>query len=124
MADLVRLLEEKLYSFVAQPRTWKPGPPSEDMRQSALAKVRQAIHSMAEDMVRDRLFVERTSEWIAAFECKGTASTYRRAGAVRDIYALAAPVPQEAAVREASEFLDLVRERVREAVARAGGEMI
>jgi hypothetical protein len=124
VADLVRLLEEKLYRFVAEPRTWKPSPPPEDERQSVLARVRQEIHSMAQELVKDRLFVERTAEWIDAFECRGAGSTYRRAGAVRNIYELAAPVPQEAAAREASEFLDLIRERVRDAVVKAGGEII
>ncbi len=123
VADLVRLLGEKLFTFVARPRTWKPAPPPEGDQQIALARVRQEITLMLETLVRDRLFLERTAEWLLAFEFRGVHSTFRRAGAVREIYEIAAPIPYEAASPEANAFLDLIRQRVKEASAKAGAEI-
>lgn len=124
VADLIRLLSERLVRFLSQPRDWKPAPPkSDEQRQQAVDRVMREVFSRLHGLAHERLAVDRLHEWGGAHERSGPGSGRQRARDVRTIYELAAPIPEETPASSSIELLDAVRSLFLEAVNAGGAEV-
>jgi GTPase SAR1 family protein len=124
VADLIKLLSERLVLFITKPRGWEPLNPPKEACDAAIANVEQKVYSRLHKLAKERLFNEQLAQWGIAYGHRGAGSTFTRARDIRGIYEIAAPVPGEAPVPEASNFLDVIRELFREAARDAGAEII
>lgn len=125
VADLIRLLSERLVRFLSHPRSWKPlVPHTDEMRQEAIDRVMRAVFTRLHDLAHARLAVDRLHDWGKAFDHSGRGSGRARARDVRAIYQRAAPVPDETPADESIELLDALRAMFVEAVNSAGGEVL
>lgn len=124
VADLIALLSERLARFMDSPREWKPINPPDDARDAAVESVAQEVYSRLHALVKDRLFHDQVHAWGIAYAYRGPGSTKLRARDMRNIYETAAPIPGETPSSDANQFLDIVRDLFRDAVKKAGGEVI
>lgn len=66
------------------------------------------------ELAQERLFAQRSREWVDAYHRSGKGSTFDWARIIaKDIYAVAAPVPQATPAPRQNEFLHQVTEIVR-----------
>lgn len=122
--DLIRMLSERINSFIATPRAWEPEPPkTEEMWQASVARVAREFYSRLHDFARSRLQLDHLKEWSDAYVEAGGGSARRRARIIRDVYEVAVAVPNEVPTAEAIDFLDAIREVFRQA-AEAGGAKV
>lgn len=124
VADLIRLLSERLAAFLSQPRAWEPANATPEEREAAIDRLAREVYSRFHSLVRDRLFQDRLNDWGVAYAYRGAGSTYTRAREIRNIYEVSAPVPGETPAPEANNFLDIVRNLFREACKAAGARVI
>lgn len=76
------------------------------------------------DLAQERLFSQRSQEWIDAYHRSGRGSTLDRARIIaEEIYAAAAPVPQATPAAHQNEFLHRVIEIVRTTAAEMDVEL-
>lgn len=123
-ADLIRLLSEQVWAFVATPRDWKPAKPSEEECQTAINHVAREVFGRLHTLISDRLWFAHLRDWQAAYDLRGQGSGNRRKHSLKSIYNIAAPVPGAVPVPETTDFLDAVRGLFKEAVAAAGAEVL
>ncbi len=124
VADMIKLLSERIADFITKPRSWKTHTPSEESQQIAVNKVAQEVYSRLHSLISDRLFHDHLHEWGNAYAHRGIGSTRVRARDIRFIYEIATPVPAEAPTTESIDFLDIIREIFRDAAISAGAEVI
>lgn len=124
VADMIKLLTERLAAFITTPREWDPANASAEARDAAVEKVAQEVYSRLHVLIGERLFHDHLSEWVEAYAHRGTGSTKVRAREIRGIYETAAPVPGETPAPDASSFLDDIRGLFREAASAAKAKVI
>jgi hypothetical protein len=124
VAHLRDLLMERFGPFVAEPRGWKPGNPSTEMKDAAVARVLVELRKRVEDYISRRLREEHVNDWTVAYSRRGTGSARHRANDIRSINEDVAPVPDEVPAPLASRLLNDFREIFREAATAAGAEII
>lgn len=124
VADLIKFFQERLASFIAYPRDWKPQKPSEEQFQDAIERVSQEVYSRLHTLTQDRLFREHLNEWSIAYDRSGTGSARIRSRDIQGIYEVVAPMPNEMPSPESIEFLDKIRELFKESAIAAGAEVI
>lgn len=124
VADIIRVIQNHLSRFLANPLDWEPHPPSEEgeARTQAIDAIRSEVFSRLHDLARRRILDERFGGWLAAYEHRGTGSTRDRARDIVGLYEDAAPVPNETPAAS-NEFMFEVRELVAEAVEAGGGKL-
>jgi len=125
VADLIRILQNHLSGFLAEPLGWHPVPPpeEEDGHQAAVDEIRKEVFRRLHELSRRRVLDERFSGWVEAYEHRGEGSTRRRAKDIVSLYEGAAPVPNEMPGPDANEFLFEIRELVADAIRSAGGHL-
>lgn len=125
VADLIRILQNHLSQFLAQPLRWYPFPPAEDdeTHAAAIDLIRTEVHKRLHHLSRRRILDECISGWAEAYEHRGVGSTRRRARSIIDLYSTAAPVPNEMPGPDANEFLNEMRALAAEAIEAGGGHM-
>lgn len=124
VANMIKLLSDRMADFIATPREWKPRNLPEETRQAAVNKVAQGVYTRLHELIKDRLFHDRLHEWITAYSHRGTGSTRSRAYDILGIYEVATPVPGELPTKESMNFLDVIRNLFRDAANSAGAEVI
>ena len=124
MADLIKMLSERLAAFMSKPREWRPSTAAREAQEAAIDAVARETYSRLHTMLKDRLFHDRLAAWGRAFDHRGPGSTFVRARDIRGIYENAAAIPGETPDPEASEFLDVVRDMFRQAAEAAGAEVM
>jgi len=124
VADLIKLMAERLARFVSTPREWKPVNAPEDARQAAIDRVARELYTRLHDLAGQRLFQDHVTEWMRAYAHRGAGSSRLRAIDVRGVYELAAPVPGETPAKESVDFLDALRKMFRDAAETAGAETV
>lgn len=123
--DLIRMLSERINSFIAAPRSWEPTPPkTEEAWQAAVAPVAREFFSRLHDLTKSRLQLDHLKEWGDAYAEAGGGSARRRARVIRGVYEAAAAVPAEIPTVEATEFLDAIRATFRSAAEAAGAKVV
>lgn len=124
LADLIRTISEQARNFIGTPRSWNPYTPSEEERQAAIDAVAREFFSRVQAFADQHLWMDHLKDWQAAFDRRGPGSGNSRKTDVRMIHGAAAPVLGVAAVPEASEFLDTIRQLFRDAATAAGADVI
>lgn len=124
VADMIRLLSERIAKFIAKPREWRTPNLSEKVQQAAVNKVAQEVYSRLHTSISARLLYDHLNKWITAYEHHGPGSTQPRARDIRFIYEVATPIPEEVPTKESNDFLDDIRKLFKDAVAAAGAEVI
>jgi hypothetical protein len=124
VADLIKMLSDRLAAFISRPRDWRPAVATVDAKDAAAAKVARETYSQLHVLLKERLFRELLAAWGGAYGHRGTGSTVTRARDIRGIYETAAPVPGGTPDPEASRFLDVIRNMFREAALSAGAEVL
>jgi hypothetical protein len=123
VADLIKLLSERLATFISTPRSWQPLDASDADKELAVNLVAQGVYRDLHQLIANRVSRDRLEKWGEAFALRGPGSTFERAQGIRTIYEHAAPIPQEKPERIATEFLDQIRDLFAEAAGRAGAVM-
>jgi hypothetical protein len=126
VADLIRLLQGQISSFLSEPLSWNPSAPPEDKdveKTQAIDAIRQEVFRLLHDLSTKRVLEERISGWSEAYERRGAGSTRVRARDIIGLYESAAPVPNEMPGPDANEFLFELRELVAEAISGNKGEV-
>lgn len=124
VADLAQLLKNSLTSFISKPVKWDDRLPTDEERSAAVARVQQEVSSGLEELTMELLYGNPRKEWVSAFEERGYGSTRVRAGKIRDIYQIKAPILGEAPSEDGITFLEMVQKMFREAAKRAGAKVI
>lgn len=124
VADLIKLLSERIGNFVSNPHGWNSENSSEESRQAAINKVAQEIYTRLHTLIKDRLFHEHLREWMNAYSRSGWGSTRTRANDIRGIYEIATPIPNEGIDKENINFLDAILTLFIDSVSSAGGKII
>jgi energy-coupling factor transporter ATP-binding protein EcfA2 len=124
VADMIRLLSERLAHFISNPRRWNPADVSEEDRETATERVAQEVYSSLHKLLSERFSQEHLNEWVAAYAHRGAGSTRFRARDIRGIYESTSPALAEAPNPVASSFLDAIRDLFREAASKANAEII
>lgn len=125
VADLIRILQNHLSQFLAQPLGWDPAMPPDDdeTHAAAIDLIRKEAFTRLHDLSRRRILDECISGWAEAYEYRGEGSTKRRARSIIELYSTAAPVPNEMPGPDANEFLNEMRSLAFEAIQSGGGRM-
>lgn len=127
VADLIQTLQKHISSYLAVPLDWEPYEPrqeQEEKRQRALDTIRQKVFGMLHDLSTERLIRKHISEWVVAYDYRGTGSTRLRAKDIRAVYESGAPVPAEMPGKDANAFMLDVRVLVKDAVTESGGKVV
>ena len=127
IADLIRLLQTQISSFLSEPLKWTPSAPPENReaeRMQAIDTIRQEVFRRLHDLSTRRLLEERLSGWVEAYDHRGTGSTKVRARDIVNLYESAAPIPNEMPGPDVNEFLFELRELVAESVLANQGELL
>ncbi len=124
VADLVKRLEESILKFLEKPFEWSRPPKDEDEAEAVLSEIRQEVSAALHKLAKKRISAEHVSEWVEAYNRRGTRSTFERAREVMNIYDAAAPIPGTVVDRIAAGFLRDVRQIVRGAIEGNGGIIV
>lgn len=124
VADLIKMVSERLASFLAAPREWEPANCAETAKEAAVDRVSREVYARLHELVESRLFRDHVSDWLSAYEFRETGSTRLRAQRIRGIYEDAAPILAEVPGKASTELLDLFRELFREAAVVAGAKTV
>lgn len=125
VADLIRILQNHLSQFLAQPLGWDPAmpPDDEETHAAAIDLIRKEAFTRLHDLSRRRVLDECISGWGQAYDYRGEGSTKRRARSIIELYSIAAPIPNEMPGPDANEFLNEMRALAVEAIEAGGGKM-
>lgn len=124
VADLIKMVSERLAMFLAAPRGWEPANGSEAAKEAAVDRVSREVYARLHALIENRLFRDHVSEWLSAYEHRGTGSTRHRSQEIRGIYEDAAPILAEVPGKASTELLDLFRNLFREVVEVAGAKIV
>ncbi len=115
VANLQGWLQDQVWLMIQSPVGWTAGDPSVDEKQALYDEFANQLSERMLELAHERLFAQRSRDWIDAYVPSGTGSTKVRSRIIADqIYALAAPVPQSTPSPHQNEFLHQVIELVRE----------
>jgi hypothetical protein len=123
IADLIRLLQEEILTYIASPDGWEPVKPSEDMCIAATDQIAQEFFSRLHKMVPDRLWSAYLKEWQQAYDLRGPGTGNGRKQDVRSILDKAAPVPKAVNTEQMIKFLEIIHSLFKEAVEAVGGRV-
>lgn len=127
VADLVKLLQEEISRYLANPLRWLPTAPTQEHleeSQRALDAIRQNVFTMLHDFSTARLVQGHIADWVKAYDHRGFGSTRLRAKDIRALYEVSAPVPSEMPGPDANVFMLDVRSLVRDAIRASGGSVV
>jgi len=114
VADLQAWLQDQAWLMIQSPVAWTRGDPSVDEKQALYDELANRLSERMLELAQERLFAQRSREWVDAYHRSGKGSTLDRARIIaEDIYAAAAPVPQATPAPHQNEFLHQVIDIVR-----------
>jgi energy-coupling factor transporter ATP-binding protein EcfA2 len=118
VADLQAWLQDQAWLMIQSPVEWTKGDPSIDEKQALYDEFANRLSERMLDLAHERLFSQRSNEWVDAYLRRGKESTFERARIIAEsIYDSAAPVPQATPAPHQNEFLHEVIEIVRRTAA-------
>jgi hypothetical protein len=121
VADLVKLLQERVARVVENPVGWQGAEPSDEEKQQVFDLFKQQITTQIDMLASQRVRTERLADWANAYRLRGTGATFRRADLLADdVYGRAAPVPEDVPSLDRNHFLHEVVAAVDVAAAAAG----
>ncbi len=124
VADLIRLLQDKISVYLNNPLEWDPQAPVDNQTKvTAVDNIRKEVFNRLHDLSSRRILEEQITEWTRAYEHRGTGSTRTRARDMVAIYENAAPIPNEMPDNDANNFLFDLRELISEAIREGGGDI-
>ena len=123
VADLVRELQESVSLWLNEPAAWNVIPANDHERSAAINRIRQDVLIGIRELAERRLIESHPDDWQAAYEFRGTGSSFKRADQMARIYEAAAPSISYVMDQSTQAFLDKVVEIVRTAVEEAGGSV-
>jgi len=123
VADLISRLEEAILKFLEKPTSWSRQPKDETEAEAVLGPIRQQVATGMHTLAKTRIAVQHLAEWVDAFNRRGKRSGFERSRQVMNIYDAAAPIPGTLIDRITAEFLQEVRQLVREAIEGNGGRI-
>jgi len=123
IADLLSCLQQEASNWLEQPADWSPMPISDEEREAALDKIRQAVFSRMFELTTRRLRDDQVANWRVAYDYSGKGSAARRANVIDEIHDSAAPHMSAAMTQDAREFLASLYVILREAIEEAGGRI-
>lgn len=116
VADLATELKEQIYLFIQNPLRWEGPEPSDEERQGKYDGIADSLNRRIRELSTRRLWQERMSEWVLAYSKSGRGSTFVRADIIdKEIYEVAAPVPDVTPSPHRNQFLREVVAAVDEA---------
>lgn len=122
-SDFASILGERLSRFVSQPVRFRPDNCSDEAKERATARIRQALAQPLEAWVRRRLIDNQLNRWLKAYEYRGTGSTRLRAYEMDTLNLIAVPPMTDQGDAAASQFVDELRQLVRDAIHKGGGDV-
>lgn len=123
VADLLARLTESVSRFLDEPIEWTREPADDQVRQSAIGRIRRAVSAALHELAMRRLIDEHLAEWRSAYNYWGSGSTFQRARVIRGIYDEAAPLPDAVMPPPSKQFLAEVRRIVTDAIEGSGGRV-
>ena len=125
VADLRTELSEQIYVFIQSPVNWEGPAPSDDERQDAYDNFADSLNRRIRELSTRRIWQERMDEWVRAYSKSGRGSTFVRAEIIdREIYEVAAPVPDITPSLDRNRFLREVVAAVDEAAIEVGAQLL
>ena len=123
VADLISRLEEAILKFLEKPTSWSRQPKDETEAEAVLGPIRQQVAMGMHTLAKTRIAIQHLAEWVEAFNRRGKGSGFERSRQVMNIYDAAAPIPGTLIDKITAEFLQEVRQLVREAIEANGGRI-
>lgn len=115
VADLFKMLQEPIRSFIESPSGWTEGTPADNIQDAIFDRFSNDISGRIMALVKRRIWEDEIQEWALAFEKRGRGSTFERANVIADsIFESAAPIPTIAPSRDGDALLQEVSDIVRE----------
>ena len=124
VAELIGRLQEAISRFLDAPARWEPPAKSGDESTTAVNRIRTEVNNTLHSFAMDRIVERHLTEWTQAHRYAGRGSTRKRALELRGIYGAAAPIPGVELSEAASAFLGEVRQLVRRAIRKGGGDLV
>lgn len=124
VADLIKMVSERLAAFLAAPRDWEPANCNEAAKEAAVDRLSREVYTRLHELLENRLFRDHVADWLTAYEFKGTGSTRLRSQEIRGIYEEVAPIPAEVPGKASTELLDVFRDLFRHAAEGAGAKIM
>lgn len=126
VADLATELRERLYvNYIQHPLRWEGPEPSEEEIRGTYDQFADSLNGRIRDLSDRRLWQERMSNWERAYSKSGRGSTFVRAEIIdREIYEVAAPVPDITPSPQRNQFLREVVAAVDEAAKEVGVKLL
>ena len=116
VADLYKMLQEPIRSFIESPTGWTAGAPADNIQDAVFDRFSNDISGRIMALVKRRIWEDERHEWAVAFEKRGRGSTFERANIIADsIFESAAPIPTIAPSLDGDALLQQVSDIVREA---------
>lgn len=123
VAELIGRLQEAISRFLDSPVRWEPPATDGDDAIAAINRIRAEVNTTLHSFAMERIVERNRIEWEDAYYYRGRGSSRLRARELRGIYGEAAPVPMAELSEAASKFLGAVRQLVRRAIRKGGGEL-
>ena len=129
VADLLKELHESVSLWLNEPAAWNVIPANDHERSAAINRIRQDVFDGIRELAERRLIDSHhpddhhLNDWQAAYEFRGTGSSFKRADQMARIYEAAAPSISYVMDQSTQAFLDEVIEIVRTAVENAKGSV-
>ncbi len=123
-AKLVELLIQQISRYLDRPDRLVPEDADDNLRQAAIARAKNKVHSGLLNLVGDALIHQQSLNWQTAYRFSGTGSTTKRSHAVREILETAAPLKEDFDSSDDENFLLVIRNLVRDAIKEVGGRLV
>lgn len=125
VADLRKVLVERIFVFLQNPVSWKGREPdTEDEKQAVYDALADNVARRILDLAARRLRLERITEWQEAYVKHGAGSTFVRARIIgNEIYEPAAPIPNIVPSPDRNRFFREVVEELERAAEEVGAHL-
>lgn len=122
-ADFATMLGERLARCLAAPIAFDPENCTDEAKELATARVRQALAQRLDPWIRDLLLAKPLPLWVRAYEHRGAGSTRKRALDIDVLNLASVPPTSEEGDPEASRFRREVKQLVVDAIREGGGRL-
>jgi predicted GTPase len=123
VADFVARLSESISQFLDKPIDWTNKPVEDAEAEAAISLVRRNVSNDLHRIALHRLIEDHLTQWRQAYDLRGAGSTNQRSLALKQIYDLAAPLPDTVMTEGAATFVTEIRRLLETAIKDAGGEI-
>jgi hypothetical protein len=122
--DFASTLERHVSMFVQNPIRWDVEDVSAEETVEGVAAVKRQVHTLLSGLAVRRMIQEQADRWKSAYQRSGPGSTRPRARDIEALYNIAIPMPNETPEVQASAFLQLFRDLVRNAIESGHGQVL